>query len=500
MTLISLEHATQYYYQVVSGTDPLTPGNDTFHTAPSGPNPFRFVAFGDCGVDDANQYAVAARVDSLNPDLGIVLGDVIYEGGEAANFTPRYFTPYRPIIRRSVWYPVVGNHDIITANGQPFLDAFYLPTNSKDGTEKYYSFDYGNAHFVAVDGNQVFNGDMYDWVEADLAATTKAWKFVYFHQPMYSDPAVHGSDLNLRFYLEPIFVAHHVDVVFQGHNHYYSRSYPIANGVAVDTAQGSAYHDIGGVIYIVAGGGGRVLYPVYGTDPLIRSAFSVFHTMAVDVVGDSVYVQAVLPDGTVFDSFSIRKSTVTAVEIENFVAASEREGIRLHWRATGTTATQGFRIYRGTSPGAEPEALQRGDPVLGGPEYTFLDRDVVPGRTYYYTIAAVDGSGHETPVGSAQATASGPAALSLGRPRPNPFDRSTEIWFTLPRVSSVRLTITDIHGRRVRQIVSETLPAGDHRVGWSGIDDRGRKAATGIYFVTLEAGTSVIRSRLALLR
>src|SRR6185295_1370784 len=299
VTLTGLAPGTRYWYRIVADPDTLTAGDDTLHTAPSGFTPFRFVAFGDCGVDDPNQYAVAARIDALNPDLGIVLGDVIYEAGEAANFTPKYFTPYRPILRRSVWYPVVGNHDIGTANGQPFLDAFYLPTNSQDGTEKYYSWDYGGAHFVAVDGNQVFNGAMYDWLEADLAATTKPWKIVYFHQPMYSDPGVHGSDLNLRFYLEPIFVAHKVDLVFQGHNHYYSRSYPIRNGVAVDTAQGQSYENPGGVIYVVAGGGGRVLYETTNTDPLIRSAFSVFHTACVDVMGDSVYVQAVEPDGTV---------------------------------------------------------------------------------------------------------------------------------------------------------------------------------------------------------
>ena len=501
VTLTGLTPATRYWYKIVSGPDSLTPGVDTLHTAPLGaaPRPFRFVAFGDCGVDDPNQYAVAARIDALNPDLGLVLGDVIYEAGEAANFTPRYFTPYRPILRRSVWYPVVGNHDIATSNGQPFLDAFYLPTNSQDGTEKYYSFDYGNAHFVALDGNQLFNGAMYDWVDADLAATTKRWKIVYFHQPMYSDPGVHGSDLTLRSNLDPIFTAHKVDLVFQGHNHYYSRSYPIANGAAVDTAQGAGYRDPGGAIYVVAGGGGRSLYAVTGTDPLIRSAYSVFHTACVDVVGDSVYVQAVLPNGTVFDSFSIVKSLATGVEVLDFTASGETEGIRLRWRALGDGGL-GFRVYRGPSVREATERLHGGEPVLGGPDYSFLDSAVEPGRSYAYRIAAVDASGHETWMASAQATAAGAPALALRRAQPNPFDRETRLDFTLPRASAVRLTVTDIHGRRVRELIAGDLGAGEHRARWDGRDDRGRRAATGIYFATLDAGGTVIRSRLALLR
>jgi hypothetical protein len=217
----------------------------------------------------------------------------------------------------------------------------------------------------------------------------------------------------------------------------------------------------------------------------------------VDVVGDSVYVQGVEPDGNVFDSFSIVKSIPTAVEITAFTASSEPEGIRLRWSASG--AGLGFRIYRGPSEPQATYALNHGDPVLGGPDYSYLDRDAEPGRSYVYRIAALDASGHETWIASAQATRDAPR-LGLRAPRPNPFERTASFSFTLPRSAQVRLTVTDIHGRRVRSLVSGDFPAGDHAAVWNGRDDRGREAASGIYFLTMEAGTSVVRTRVALLR
>jgi hypothetical protein len=268
----------------------------------------------------------------------------------------------------------------------------------------------------------------------------------------------------------------------------------------VDTAQGSSYQNPGGVIYVVAGGGGRALYATTNTDPLIRSAFSVFHTVAVDVVGDSLYVQAVEPDGTVFDSFSVVKSFTTGVLVVDFIASGEDGGIRLRWRASGAGPGQTFRLYRGVTESTATERLNGGEPVPGGPEYSYLDSAAEPGRTYTYRIAARDAEGHETWVASTQGTARGPIRLSMGRPRPNPFDRRTEVAFTLPGASGVRVTITDVHGRRVRGLVSGVLDAGAHAASWDGRDDAGRKVAAGIYFITLEAGTDAIRSRLVLLR
>jgi len=134
VTLSGLTPDTYYFYRIVCGVDTLTSGVDFFKTAPLAPAPFRFLAFGDIGVRTAAQFEIAARIDTLNADLAILTGDIIYESGEAQNFTPQYFDVYRKTIRRIPFYPSLGNHDEYTAAGQGYLDAFYLPSNNPAGS------------------------------------------------------------------------------------------------------------------------------------------------------------------------------------------------------------------------------------------------------------------------------------------------------------------------------------------------------------------------------
>jgi len=188
------------------------------------------------------------------------------------------------------------------------------------------------------------------------------------------------------------------------------------------------------------------------------------------------------------------------VEVTNFAASSETQGIRVHWQTPSSSSIRGFNLYRALSDTGAPERLNNTGMIVGGPDYSFLDLAVEPARTYYYKLAALEATGHETFVASAQATAGGPVLLSVSKPKPNPFERSALLSFTLPRVSTVRLTISDVRGRRVRELVSVQLPAGEHSALWDGKDERGRRAATGIYFATLDAGGTIVKTRLALLR
>jgi hypothetical protein len=93
-----------------------------------------------------------------------------------------------------------------------------------------------------------------------------------------------------------------------------------------------------------------------------------------------------------------------------------------------------------------------------------------------------------------------PKAFNLQDARPNPFNAITTLAYALPSPSKVEIAVFGIDGRRIRQLVSEEVPAGIHRVTWNGRDDRGQQVARGLYFCRMEAGSYCRTVRMALVR
>ena len=257
---------------------------------------------GDSGTGDGNQYMVAALLERIQPSFLLHTGDVIYNAGAYADFNPKYFTPYSRTLPSIPFFTSLGNHDVGTLNGQPYLDNFYLPSNNPLNSERYYSFDYGNAHFVALDTNQSTSpgSEMYNWVQSDLAGTTKFWKFVFFHHALYSS-GPHSLDvlyLTRRNDLSPLFAQYNVDVVFAGHDHDYERTFAIRD-----------YAPAGrGVMYIVTGGGGARRYDKIANNGWSAFFKSAFHAVKVSMGGCVLILHAIEPPlDTVFDSFVINR-------------------------------------------------------------------------------------------------------------------------------------------------------------------------------------------------
>ena len=120
--------------------------------------------------------------------------------------------------------------------------------------------------------------------------------------------------------------------------------------------------------------------------------------------------------------------------------------------------------------------------------------DPIGGVAYVDGVAVLSGGG---------TGADNEGTLSFGAAHnyPNPFNPATMIEFTLERRESVSLTVYDLSGRLVRELVSnERLQAGVHRRTWDGRDTRGRPVASGVYFWQLDSPDGTIRRRMVLLK
>jgi 3',5'-cyclic AMP phosphodiesterase CpdA len=164
--------------------------------------------------------------------------------------------PWQDIFCAIPVWPALGNHDWGSDPRDNWQQEWYLPNN-----EHYYSFNYGNAHFIALDtrdGNLYDHDNQLHWLEQDLAANANAdWIFVYYHHPGITCTYKKNNDAVSEGFF-PLFDRYHVDVVFNGHAHTYERLYPIYNGVPVDQEQDPNYTDPLGTIYIISGAGGKL--------------------------------------------------------------------------------------------------------------------------------------------------------------------------------------------------------------------------------------------------
>lgn len=288
--ITDLEPDTAYTYQAQSPE--RTYEQSSFRTAPGPEGEVTAIVVGDTGSGSEVQMEIADVMQSMNADLILHTGDVVYKRGAACHYESRFYEPYEELIDSVPVYPVLGNHDVLTDNGEPFLNAFQLPAESS-GTERYYSFDFGPLHVAALDSELYYEDESIpveeqkEWLRQDLASTDRPWKVVVIHRPPYSSSPYHGGDRRILEDLVSIFKEEGVDVVFGGHEHVYERLKPI-----------------NGVTYFVTGGGGGDLRGA-GRSELTAVSLLQHHALRVEANPDRILVEAVGIDGEVLDSIEL---------------------------------------------------------------------------------------------------------------------------------------------------------------------------------------------------
>jgi len=284
--------------------------------------------------------AMLKHLDGRTLHTWLMLGDNAYKSGTQKDFTKGLFEPYAHTLKTQVLWPVIGNHD---ARRWAFYDIFEFPTRGESGglesgSERYYSFEQGNVHFVMLDSQTVSrdkDGDMAIWLEKDLSQNKKTWTIVAFHHPPYSKGS-HDSDsyydsrgrmVTMRENILPILEKHDADLVLAGHSHVYERSllshkqygYSDTFDKAKHVVQDDLHHytkcltktAYAGTIYNVAGSSSEELTGINPFDvkhPMMPLSFFTSGSLLITADENSLLVEMVMRDGKILDTYDIQKS------------------------------------------------------------------------------------------------------------------------------------------------------------------------------------------------
>jgi len=421
VNITGLQPYTEYYYAISDGQNVLS-GGDAVHRFRTSPvigtvQPIRVWAIGDHGKGNTKQRDVMnAYSDHVGDDLADIwlwLGDNAYQDGtdeeyQANNFDPQW--GMTNLMKRLPFMGTPGNHDYNsiappTVSQNPLLNdgAYYrifdLPTNGEiggvpSGHELFYSFDYGNVHFISLNSEigsvlsssndwtganpfSSFNGSpMTEWMHADLQANDKPWIVAFFHQPAHSEGSHSSADLwerymtAMRVNICPILEQYGVDVIITGHSHVYERSY-LLNGYfgtpgqfnisnhAMDASNGSLEEGTPyikyrsgatagkGTVYVVQGNSGSsttepdlshpAMVSVHGCSECVGSHMLYIH-------GDTLKGQYLASTGEIMDEYAIIKREAPAGVSE--VAGNNVSGLEVYPNPFSRETTVRFEMTR----------------------------------------------------------------------------------------------------------------------------------------------------------
>ena len=531
VTLTGLSSDTIYYYSVGSttATHAGADANHFFKSPPpvGGKRPTRVWVLGDPGTGDANQASVRDAYYSFtgatHTDLWLMLGDNVYETGTDAEFTSKLFNMYPTMLRKSVLWTAIGNHDTAGSSTPPptipCFTSFTFPTAGQaggvaSGSKAYYSFDFGNVHVVVLDSmtsSRTAGSPMLTWLANDLASNTKDWLIAIWHHPPYSRGS-HNSDTDsimteMRQNVLPILENNGVDLVLTGHSHSYERSFFIDGHYGLsstftaamkkDPGSGNPAYTkalIGpsphaGAVYAVAGSSGKISGGTLN-HPAMFISLNQLGSMVLDINNGQMDVKFLNNAGAITDSFSMAKgstpNTPPTVALTSPLSGSSFTApatVDIAANANDTDGTiQRVDFYQGAtllfSDTAAPYA------------YTWTN---VPGGNYSITARAFDNLGASTTsaaVSISVAAANAPPTTSITSPANNAT-------FTAPATVTITANAADSDGtiQRVEFYQGATLIGTDtsspYSFSWTSVA-AGTYSLTARAFDNLGASTSSV--------
>lgn len=279
-------------YRYVAESSGKSVGEGRFCTFKNSDEPFSFAVFGDSGYDGPVQQRIARPVMRRGADFILHTGDLVYPNGAERKYEKFLYAPYRELLANIFFFPSMGNHDVRSENGAPMTRNFRLPH-----TRTYYAFQYANAYIIALDSTAFDDAKQIAWLQRELEWVKNdasiRWRFVFFHHPLYTNKGKHDGNRTVSELLSPLFRAGKVDIVFAGHNHMYTRFYPID-----------------GIVYIIEGVGGREHYASdYPNDPRVAATDGTAYGFGfVEIREGALRFRHITDKDRVIDDFILRKT------------------------------------------------------------------------------------------------------------------------------------------------------------------------------------------------
>ena len=292
--IVGLAPDTEYIYRV--GSEGAWSEPAIFTTATEDKN-FTFLYMGDIQAGYDSWEVMLDSVYETYPEIKFaLLGGDLTDNSHDEDEWLEFLDAATGVFSRIPVMPTLGNHD-----GLMYLKFFALPRNGPAGLkQEFYSFDYGDAHFVVLDSNNNTSAAAKQWLQQDMEATDKKWRFAIFHHPVY--PVVHdykGIDRSICENWVPILEQNRVDMVFVGHQHVYMRTHPIFQ----DEIQSDSY----GIVYVM-GNAGHKFYAAGEDFPYIANRRTGNNYQVINLDGDVLTLTSKEANGELIETYVIDKS------------------------------------------------------------------------------------------------------------------------------------------------------------------------------------------------
>ncbi len=400
-TLTGLSPYTKYYYSIGFKDTTLQGDNQNYFLTsplPGTAGKYTFWVVGDCGNNSTNQKNVRDQFylyrGNKETNGWLLLGDNAYYSGTDNQYRDGFFSIYDGNASKNIpLWPAPGNHDYDNSSSRqldhsvPYYSIFEMPTKGEaggipSGTEAYYSYDYGNIHFLSLDsyGKEDQSTRLYDttgaqvtWIKKDLAANKGKWTIAYWHHPPYTMGS-HNSDTEndltkIRTNFIRILERNGVDLILCGHSHDYERSKlmkghygtePTFNANIHNLSQSSgryngspnsctylkdSLHTLDGTVYVLSGsagqlGGQQSSFPheaMRGYSDATNGG-----SLVLEIEGSRLDAKWINADGQIRDNFTIIKDA-SKVKTLN-VALGDSVNLTASWKgnykwSTGTSLT-----------------------------------------------------------------------------------------------------------------------------------------------------------------